>query len=248
MIDQVADEYLQITVSDPKDKGGFKTAETALKRVVRMRTTVEKTRKALKADSLRYGKAVDGEAKRIRERIEPIETHLKTQCDIVRLEEARQKVAAENARRDKINGWVKELSELGATIDLPALQQMDEGQFALVRLSAKKRYDEQAEERAAIAKERAELEELRAEKARRESEQKVADRIVEKSVEQSDRANEVQMKGRGIREKSARENICEILEIIPQIVVFVEANPDAESDVLRVLEECSAKLSKIAIR
>ena len=110
-IEQVREDYLSLIVSSPQDQAGYQSAETALKKMVRIRTTVEKTRKALKADSVRYGKAVDGEAKRIREAIEPIEEHLKTQCDIVRLEEARQAVAAENARRDEVNGWVEQLKE-----------------------------------------------------------------------------------------------------------------------------------------
>jgi hypothetical protein len=175
-IEQIREEYLALTVTSPQDQDGYKSAEVALKKVVRMRTTVEKTRKELKADSVRYGKAVDGEAKRIREAIEPIEEHLKAQCDIVRLEEARQKVAAENARRDQVNEWVTELSALGWPVDLPALQRMTAEEFSFLRLSAKKRHAEQAEEREAIAKERAaleaerlELEELRAEKAKREA-------------------------------------------------------------------------------
>ena len=159
-IEQIREEYLSLTVLGPADQAGYKSAETALKKVVRLRTTVEKTRKELKADSVRYGKAVDSEAKRIREAIEPIEEHLKTQCDIVRLEEARQKVAAENARRDQVNEWVTELSELGWPVDLPALQRMTE--------QAEER-DAITKERAAMEAERLELEELRAEKAKREA-------------------------------------------------------------------------------
>jgi hypothetical protein len=161
-IEQIREEYLQLVVAGPQDQAGFKSAETALKKVVRIRTSVEKTRKALKADSVRYGKAVDSEAKRVREAIEPIEEHLKTQCDVVRLEEARQKVAAENARRDKVNGWVAELSELGWPVDLPALQRMTAEEFGFLRLSAKKAYQERQAERD-------ELEQLRAEKAQREA-------------------------------------------------------------------------------
>ena len=161
-IEQIREEYLQLVVAGPQDQAGFKSAETALKKVVRIRTSVEKTRKALKADSVRYGKAVDSEAKRVREAIEPIEEHLKTQCDVVRLEEARQKVAAENARRDEVNGWVAELSELGWPVDLPALQRMTAEEFGFLRLSAKKAYQERQAERD-------ELEQLRAEKAKREA-------------------------------------------------------------------------------
>jgi hypothetical protein len=160
-IAQVRDEYMSLTVTGPQDQDGYKSAEVALKKVVRMRTSVEKTRKELKADSVRYGKAVDAEARRISELIEPIEEHLKKQCDIVRLEEARQQVAAENARRDEVSGWVRELSELGYPVDFPVLQRMTAEEFDFVRLSAKKRFAEQQAERQ-------ELEELRALKAKRE--------------------------------------------------------------------------------
>jgi hypothetical protein len=158
-IEQVREDYLALVVTSPQDQSGYQSAETALKKMVRIRTSVEKTRKALKADSVRYGKAVDGEAKRIREAIEPIEEHLKTQCDIVRLEEARQKVAAENARRDEVNGWVEQLKELDVWADLQALQRMTAEEFGFTLLSAKRAYSEREAERVELA-------ELRAEKAR----------------------------------------------------------------------------------
>ena len=160
-ISQIRDEYMSLRVASPQDKSGYKSAEVALKRVARLRISVEKTRKALKADALRYGKAVDAEARRIREAIEPIEEHLKAQCDVVRLEEARQKVAAENARRDEIASWVAELSQLGWPVDLPALQRMTAEEFGYLRLSARKQHAEREAERL-------ELEELRAERAKRE--------------------------------------------------------------------------------
>ena len=150
-IEQIREEYLQLVVAGPQDQAGFKSAETALKKLVRIRTSVEKTRKALKADSVRYGKAVDSEAKRVREAIEPIEEHLKTQCDIVRLEEARMKVATENARRDQVNGWVTELSELGWPVDLPALQRMTAEEFGFTLLSAKRAYSDREAERVELA-------------------------------------------------------------------------------------------------
>ena len=162
-IEQVREDYLALVVTSPQDQSGYQSAETALKKMVRIRTSVEKTRKALKADSVRYGKAVDGEAKRIREAIEPIEEHLKTQCDIVRLEEARQKVAAENARRDEVNGWVEQLKELDVWADLQALQRMTAEEFGFTLLSAKRAYSEREAERVELA-------ELRAEKAEREAE------------------------------------------------------------------------------
>lgn len=248
MIAQVSDEYMALVVTSPQDQDGFKSAEVALKKVVRMRTSVEKTRKELKADSVRYGKAVDAEAKRIREAIEPIEEHLKTQCDIVRLEEARQKVAAENARRDQVNGWVAELSALGYPVDLPALQRMDESEFGFLRLSAKKRHAEQAEEREAIAKERAaleaerlELEELRAEKARRDAE------TVKESLTVEGSGNVVFPFEIGIPQAvTKREQIDELIGAIQSMLVFCDYMP--EDEILQILNQCVDAFAEVTKR
>ena len=185
-IEQVREDYMSLIVSSPQDQAGYQSAETALKKVARIRTTVEKTRKALKADSVRYGKAVDGEAKRIREAIEPIEEHLKTQCDIVRLEEARQAVAAENARRDEVNGWVEQLKEFDVWADLQALQRMTAEEFGFTLLSAKRAYSDREAERVELA-------ELRAEKAERDAE------VVEVFDATSDFVNAEQALGRAKR-------------------------------------------------
>ena len=179
VIEQIRDEYLAISVSGPGDEAGFQTATTALGRVKRLRIDVEKTRKALKADALRYGKVVDGEAKRIKAQIEPIEKHLNEQADIVRLETARLKAEEERQREAQIQEWVKKLSDVGAPIDLDAIRSMSATEFHFHYLSAKKRWDEaeadrQAEheqlqrERQELEAEKAELEELRAEKRQRE--------------------------------------------------------------------------------
>jgi hypothetical protein len=255
-IEQIREEYLQLVVAGPQDQAGFKSAETALKKVVRIRTSVEKTRKALKADSVRYGKAVDGEAKRVREAIEPIEEHLKTQCDVVRLEEARQKVAAENARRDEVNGWVAELSELGWPVDLPALQRMTAEEFGFLRLSAKKRHAEQAEEREAIAKERAaleaerlELEELRAEKAQREA------ATIKESLQVENSGNLVDIRTSETvtyvvdvpkTPTTKREQIDELLDSICDTVVFCDYLP--EDEILQILNQCVDALAEVTKR
>ena len=264
-IEQIREEYLALTVTSPQDQTGYKSAETALKKVVRIRTSVEKTRKELKADSVRYGKAVDGEAKRIREAIEPIEEHLKTQCDVVRLEEARQKVAAENARRDEVNGWVAELSELGWPVDLPALQRMTPEEFGFLRLSAKKRFDEQAEEREAIAKERAaleaerlELEELRAEKARREA------ATSKESLQVEGVGNLIDICDMDLSEKlvpdesvinltrhlvdnsTKREQIDELIGAIQSMLVFCDYLP--EDEILQILNQCVDALAEVTKR
>ena len=78
------------------------------------------------------------------------------------------KVEAENVRRDEVNQWVKELSELGATIDLPALQTATKADFQLLLLKAKAEHVRRQADEAIRKQEQDELAELRAEKKRRD--------------------------------------------------------------------------------
>lgn len=189
IIEQLRDEYMAIKVDNPQDDAGFKTATTALKRMVRLRNQVEKKRKELKADAVRYGKAVDGEARRLQTLIEPIEAHLKTQADIVRLEQKRLEVEAENKRREEVRGWIKMLNDIGAPVDPDALKMMKPADFEWHYRTAKSEADkrnaerEQLEkDRAEIAAAKAELEALRAEKAEREKKETIEEPVVKKPL------------------------------------------------------------------
>jgi len=157
VIAQIKAEYMQITVESPQDQAGFETASTALKRMSRLRIDVEKTRKELKKDSVRYGKTVDGEAKRIQSEIEPIETHLKTQADVVRLEQKRLEIVEENRRREEIREWISRLNEIGAPVNPDALNVMSREDFKWHFLTAKSEADKRTEERAEFKKQQAEL-------------------------------------------------------------------------------------------
>ena len=104
---QMRSEYLPILVQDHTDKEHASKAREARLIVKDHRVNVEKMRKFLKEDSLKFGKAVDAEAKRITVQLDEIETHLQTQEDIVykyqqRLEaEARAKAEQERIEKEK---------------------------------------------------------------------------------------------------------------------------------------------------
>lgn len=111
-IEQMEKEFLPLVVRDVEDKEGFKAVRGARLLVKEHRVKVEKTRKELKADSLAFGKAVDGEAKRITTKLESIETHLQEQEDIVAKEFERRKAEEERLKQEKIQGRVKRLVAL----------------------------------------------------------------------------------------------------------------------------------------
>jgi hypothetical protein len=106
-INEMAANFLTIKVSGPTDKVNAELARSRRLEVKRLRVNVEKSRVALKEDSLKFGRAVDTEAKRITALLTPIESHLQTQEEIVtkyqeRLEaEARAKEEAERKAREQ---------------------------------------------------------------------------------------------------------------------------------------------------
>ena len=111
-IEQMEKEFLPLVVKGVEDKDGYKAVREARLTVKNHRVEVEKTRKELKADSLAFGKAVDGEAKRITTKLESIETHLQEQEDIVAKEFERRKAEEERLKQEKIRGRVKRMVAL----------------------------------------------------------------------------------------------------------------------------------------
>jgi len=98
-------QFFPILVKDPFDKENYTKAREARLFVKGRRVEVEKKRKELKEASLRFGRAVDIEAKRITTQLEEIENHLQTQEDIVTKHkeqmEAEAKQKAEQKRIEK---------------------------------------------------------------------------------------------------------------------------------------------------
>jgi len=114
VIKQMEENYLPMVIDGVKDHKGFKDVHEARMVVANTRVTVDKERKAMKADALEYGRKVDCEAKRIAARLDPIETHLKTEENRVKAEKEELK-EAERQRKEKFHqDRVKEIIEAGA--------------------------------------------------------------------------------------------------------------------------------------
>jgi hypothetical protein len=75
--------YMPMRIDGIEDVDGYKAVTEAFRFMVSKRTAIEDKRKELKADSLAFGKAVDGKAKEITEMLAPIELHLKSQKEVI---------------------------------------------------------------------------------------------------------------------------------------------------------------------
>jgi hypothetical protein len=127
---------------------------------------VENRRKALKADSLAFGRLVDSKAKEITSALSEIENHLQAQQDVIDKEKERRRLAIEEAAQAK-------LQERLALLEAERLEQQKK--IAEQEAEAKQLRDE------LIAKQRAELVEQERQLAlAREAERKAeAERLAE---------------------------------------------------------------------
>ena len=147
------------------------TAETPAKyQIVRdgiadcrdLRTAIERKRKELKEDSLKWGKLVDGEARRLTALILEIEEPLKLTKQAVDDEKERVKQEKAQAERLRIEA------------ELKAKRDAEEAEAA--RIKAEKEVAEKAERERIAAEQKAESERLAAERAKLAAEQAEADR------------------------------------------------------------------------
>ncbi len=173
-----AKEFFPLVITDLNDKAMVKRVHDARMIVRDARITIEKTRVALKAEALEYGRRVDSEAKRHSQRVEEIERHLTAQEGKVEAEKARVKKEKEDAARAVLQKRVALLAavSLHGICHLPPSQveTMTEQQFqdtlgdatdefnaAQAAIAEKERAAKAEAER--LAKEKADLDRQRAE-------------------------------------------------------------------------------------
>lgn len=116
VIAAMSQEYSNLTISGIEDKDGYKKVHDARMIVSRKRIDVEKKRKELKEESLKFGRAVDAEAKRITAMLKPIEEHLIEEEEKINAEKERIKVEKQKALQLLIQKRSSQLYEYGATL------------------------------------------------------------------------------------------------------------------------------------
>jgi len=100
-IKKLEQEFMPLSVKSLDDEEGYAQVKEALRFMVSKRNEVEDKRKELKADSLKFGRAVDDEAKRLTLMLSPIELHLKAQKD--KIDSEKKRIAEEEeARKQRV--------------------------------------------------------------------------------------------------------------------------------------------------
>jgi hypothetical protein len=183
VIAKIQTEYLPLSVKEH----GIDKVTGARKEVKRLRVSIESKRKELKADALAFGKAVDGEAKRLTGLIEPVEQHLQEEEDVYEAGKAMEKRIKLEAQQRKTQERIDRLTAAGSTqVDLLSVQSLTDDAFALMLTDVEK-----AAEARRIEAER--LEAIRLEEQARQAEEL---RI---------RAEELEAERQAMREQQAQE-------------------------------------------
>lgn len=162
---------------------GYEEGRKAIRELVTLRTSIEDRRKALKRDSLEFGRFVDSEAKRWTSLIESIEEPLKLKKAVIDDEKdrvRREKEAAEKAKQEAEERAKREAEEAR----LKAIRDEEERKLAEERKALEAEKSRMAEEKRKAdeaarverermeAEQRAERERLAAERAKIEAEQR----------------------------------------------------------------------------
>ena len=242
-IAEMSRQYMALTVAGVDDEAGCKAVHSARMVVKRKRIEVEKKRVELKAEALAYGRAVDGEAKRIAALLEPIECHLDAQERIVTDEAKRIAQAhadAERARLEAIEQAKRdaEAARIKAEQDVERARiKAEEEQLALERVVMQA---EQAEADAQIAKERAEMQK---EQDRHEAEMKEQDRrMAAIKAEQNKKEEELAAAQARIDKAEAdRQHAIELEKAKAAAAEQAKANALREAEQAKQREEAAKK-------
>lgn len=112
-IHQLKTKYSSLAINGNEDKQGYLVVKEARLDIKSKRVDVEKKRKELTTDALKFQKAINAEASRITELLEPIESHLKAQEDAYEAEKERIKQEKEQEQQAKLHGRINILLGLG---------------------------------------------------------------------------------------------------------------------------------------
>jgi len=206
---------LAVVVKDADDRKGMQEAREVRLALRNVRVAAEKTRKAMKEESLRTGKAIDGLYNLLAYAVEPLEAQLAEKEEFAVRENARRMQALRDSRSAMLAGL-----EYSAHVDLATLT---EEQFQGMLQDAKdlrelKLKREAEAEAARIAAEKAEAEErerirlenekLKAEAAAREAQMKAEREKAEaerKAAEEKARKERAEIEAKARAEAAARE-------------------------------------------
>lgn len=268
----MADAGIQAMAERFKDidaKSDYEACRVAIAECRSARVAIEKRRKELKEDSLRYGRKVDAEAKRLTEAIEKIEVVLVDSKAVVDQEKERAKQEAARILREKQQEEMRKQAEEAARVQEEHRKQQEAAlaaernriaaeraklQAERDKLEQERKQQQEALDRQREAQEEANRAQLREqlrvkeeldrqrESLRKEQEAELARKQKEVAEQQAKIKQEQEAQAQREAEKAAEKARLEAMPVVQQIIAFAA--------VLRGLElpASKTKVSNVACR
>lgn len=176
---EMKEKYIPMVIPTIEHKAEYLAVKDARAIVKSKRIEVEKKRKELKEDSLKFGRAIDAEAKRITIQLSEIEDRLTNQIDFVDNELERIKKEKEAERKLIIDARFNKLREFNFEITTEIFRQiqtMNDDDFSKLASQAEDNHriilEQQENERIRLEEDRRQAEELKIKLAQAEEELK----------------------------------------------------------------------------
>jgi hypothetical protein len=184
----IAQEAKGITVTDENDTETMQRAREARLELKSIRIDAEKTRKELKEQSLREGRAIDGIANVIKALVVPVEKHLEEQEKYAERLEAQRKLNVEKERVNRLSKYVEDVEVYSLHPDKLSTDSFNKLlETSEVAYKAQKKAEEEAEQER-LAKEEAERKEQ--ERIRKENEKLKAEAEAKEKALAKERAEQ----------------------------------------------------------
>ncbi len=224
-IEQLAKDYLGLTISGVEDKEGYEKVKEAWLKTRGYRTSVEKKRTELKANALEYGRKVDGEAKRITLLLAPIEDNLVKKKEAI--DNEAERIKKEEAAKKQLSNRIEKLASIGLTAPGEELLAMDDVEFFTY---FNEKYDAHLEEkRQKLEKEQNKVDEEKVKAKRAEEIRKAEEGAAEQAIKDEREKQELERQNNEKLKREAEEERLREAAAAPEkekLAAFVKALDD----------------------
>ena len=230
-----------LVVTDASQTTEMAMAREARRKFSNMRIEVEKTRKALKEQSLRKGQAIDAVAKYLVSLIAPIEEHLKLQEDFIDIQR-KKKEAEALAEAEKQAAEAQAKREAEEKAEQERIRKENEELRVANELKEKQLAKERADaaERERVAKEKADQEKAALEAEQRKKDAAAAAKLEEERLAKKKVEDELQAKKDAELKAKQDAEAAEAKRIADEEAA--KAKADAASDTKKYLTYLSSLL------
>lgn len=235
IIKEMEQKFMPLKIKGVTDLEGYKKVREARLFIKDKRIEVEKKRKELKEDSLRFGRAVDTEAKRITSLLSPIEDHLDSQEKWVDSELIRIKF--EKEQKEKLPSRIEKLESINASITETELLKLDDFGFNILFNDLHEKYLEEKETQM-----RAEQEGIREEQEKKEAQMRAEQERIDvenRAIEDKKRADQEKIEAEKRKIEEAKQMAIEIEQVKKEAAK--RAKIEAE---LKIKQEAKEKIEK----